>query len=92
MYSDWASLTTEIQTNSAAQSVLSRFNYASAKNIIQAVMKDLKASSNKQGLENGSNSLKTDAHVEWTMQVQHHGFQVVVCFFANIFVCDELGN
>ena len=63
MYADWASLLTELRSNAKNQSVLSGFNYASSKSIVQAVVKDLKNSKNEE------DSLKTEEHVEWTMQV-----------------------
>ena len=68
MYSEWASLLQEIQSDTSSQSVLTRFPETVGKDVAYAVVRNL-AQSLSIGLESSEPSkLTTDKEVKWTME------------------------
>ena len=74
MYSDWASVQSEIQGDTSHKSVLECFPSIVGRDVASNVIRSL-AQSIIRCNENGeSSSLHSDADVRWTMQVPEYWF------------------
>ena len=69
MYSDWASLEGDIQTELRNSSVLHKFPDAVGKDVASAIVKSM-AQNLSVGISNSEPShLKSEREVKWTMEV-----------------------